>query len=867
MASAARMVAVGLLLLSGAGLLSAPPTPAEIAKAIKQLSDDSFEVREQASKVLRAAGKAAEPALEEAAKNKDAEVSRRAQEILEEFKWGIYPDTPAPVANLVNRYRTGDEKTKLEAIRDLIKTGTPGADALRKITVVEDNVLFRQEVQAEIARYLSEAVGPLILAGDSAAIERLVELGLASERDVGYRNYAAWMLFRGKLDEKIPQIKPQVEKDAKAGRDADILFYLCRARGDHAGARWAAEKRTTSSRLLYAILAESGDWKELAQRWSKQEQENFGVEGHTFAVAYQRLAGNRDELEKAVAALRKFGEEHLEDRGYISLAAKGLFLNDRPDEAMALLLKGKQYAPAFDILVFQSKYKEALELAEKDDTDKALQLSKAKVLHTLGLRDKSAPLFTKLTEEIEERTESPTPRDIVKAQHRLGMKAESMAYCAALLKKDTSPETRDPLLGILFPDQGASAGVWWTVFRNQYTADETEKILNKMTQLFEGKLPAKDFDDLLKKAEEVGVGAKEGGEVALQQALAEACIAAGKTDQAITYLERTLAKTTDSAPILRLADLLAEKKSWADAGKRYREAWDKDQSQPLPLYLHGWCLLKAGKEAEGKKAIEAAHEMPLGNEYIRYQFAKALTERGHPADAQRERELILKVGAIDGWACNETFRLSAYAAGQRKDFDQAAESFEQFRLRCMKTGVSFIEFSAHVQVPAMAHQNRARAFLAAGKLDEAKKEWEISLKLVPGNVNLPIALVAALEKAGRKPEADELFKTVFDLHQKLRKDFPQSASNHNTVAWLAAICRRNLDVAEEAATAATKLEPNSAGYLDTFAEVQFQRGNTAKAIDAMKRCIAAEPKNEYFRKQLKRFEAGDPKSEVPEEGE
>jgi hypothetical protein len=34
----------------------------------------------------------------------------------------------------------------------------------------------------------------------------------------------------------------------------------------------------------------------------------------------------------------------------------------------------------------------------------------------------------------------------------------------------------------------------------------------------------------------------------------------------------------------------------------------------------------------------------------------------------------------------------------------------------------------------------------------------------------------------------------------------------------------------------------------------------------MKRCLALEPKNDYFQKQLKRFEAGDPKAPVPEEG-
>src|SRR5262245_6152675 len=196
MASAARTVAIVWLLLAALGSLAAPPTPEEIAKAIKQLGDDSFEVRQAASKLLRTAGKAAEPALEEAAKSTDAEISRRSKEILEEFKWGIYPDTPERIATIVNRYRVGDNDAKLQALRDLIKTGEEGAHALRKITVVEDNAAFRQEVHAEIARYLAESLGTMHQMGDHATIERLLELGLASEREASYRNYAAWLLFR-----------------------------------------------------------------------------------------------------------------------------------------------------------------------------------------------------------------------------------------------------------------------------------------------------------------------------------------------------------------------------------------------------------------------------------------------------------------------------------------------------------------------------------------------------------------------------------------------------------------------------------------------------------------------------------------------
>ena len=63
---------------------------------------------------------------------------------------------------------------------------------------------------------------------------------------------------------------------------------------------------------------------------------------------------------------------------------------------------------------------------------------------------------------------------------------------------------------------------------------------------------------------------------------------------------------------------------------------------------------------------------------------------------------------------------------------------------------------------------------------------------------------------------------------------------------------------------AVELTPNHAGNIDTLAEVHFQRGNKDQAIQLMKKCIELEPKNRYFRNQLKRFEAGDAKAPLPE---
>src|SRR5438270_1130800 len=92
-----------------AGLAAAAPapkavTPAQIKQAIESLASPRFAVREQASKLLWEAGRAAEADLRAAADSKDEETANRAKAILEKFDWGLYPDTPAEIVTLIGRF-------------------------------------------------------------------------------------------------------------------------------------------------------------------------------------------------------------------------------------------------------------------------------------------------------------------------------------------------------------------------------------------------------------------------------------------------------------------------------------------------------------------------------------------------------------------------------------------------------------------------------------------------------------------------------------------------------------------------------------------------------------------------------------------
>jgi tetratricopeptide (TPR) repeat protein len=148
-------------------------------------------------------------------------------------------------------------------------------------------------------------------------------------------------------------------------------------------------------------------------------------------------------------------------------------------------------------------------------------------------------------------------------------------------------------------------------------------------------------------------------------------------------------------------------------------------------------------------------------------------------------------------------------------------------------------------------------------MDDALKDAELCLAALPGNTELQTLLVPELEKLGHKQEADTLFARGLEPHAKLCREYPASAWAHNSLAWLCAATRRNLDTALEHAQKAVALEPTTAGYHDTLAETYFRRGEQDKAIEEIKKSIALDGKRQYFKKQLKRFEAGNPKTELP----
>jgi tetratricopeptide (TPR) repeat protein len=860
---------LGLTLVAGAVPAQAAPPAEQIARWIGDLGSDDFDARQKATEALWKAGAAAEPALEEAARSTDPEVARRAREILNKFRTGIYPDTPAAVVALVRRFQAAEPSSRRSLVGDFCKQGKPGLAAVRKLAGLEEDAETRRNLFDQIARDSGRAAGVMLADGDATAAEEVLEASLDPSQPATLRNYAAYFLLRGKVDDKARQLRSQVERTGDK-KTAAVLAYLCRAKDDLASARWAAE-RSGDAGLVENLAEEQGDWKALLQlRGKKPESTPRPPTISGVNAMYLRLAGKTAEAEAELRGLAEQG-------GWP--AALPLFLNDRPADAIAAFQHARQWGAAVEFLALQFRHGEAMGLAagarpDKDEEKVSLAVARARALAGLGELEQARHELAKLGPPPAANREDSAYGMVFKAESDLGFRDLIQEQAVRVLSGPTAGRYTGSILDGLYGDRSVAALLWWGFLRDRFSKEQVATTFGRLRAVFEDHKPGPDFEALVEaEAEALARRAHErdqtAGSTEYQRdlaALAEVCQAAGKEALAQTYLEKAASLPGDGTALQRLGDVLAERGRWVQAAERYGQAWEKDRSRPLPLYLRGTALTKAGHAREGQSLQERAHLLALADDDLRYELAEALSKRGLTEAAYREFDLLARTAEFRSVYMTNVLAELTPDVISRKDYVRAALYYQRVALNVLQTGASFVDNDAYLTVPHSVHLNRARSLLAAGQLDEARPEIEACLAILPGDADVAHAAVLELTKRGRKTEADQLFSRVWSVQEKVCTAYPRCARSHNELAWLAARCRRDLDRALEHARKAVELEPKRVSFLDTLAEVYFQRGDRDKALELMKKCLEMEPKKDFYRQQLRRYEAGDPAAEVPAEG-
>ena len=834
----------------------------QIAEAIEQLGHPKYHVREKATKFLWSVGEAAAPALRRALKSDDPEVVHRARSILERFNYGIFPDTPKEIVQLAEQYRDGAPAAKRSAVQKLLEVGPEAYPTLLAISTSEADAGLRQEILRQLRPHVTKMVPILLAGGKPAEAEAMLQLAAGTGSDSSIRDYAAYLLLTGRLDEHIRQLVAQGPASAHAAKS---LVYFHRARGDLEKAREAAEK-AGDERLLRSILLELGDWRGLAKPTGTNEFAT-DIEALGFQAAYHRLAGDKDGFKKAVAEIKALAGKGRKDLN-AWFAAEALLINDRPREAVDVLIANRQYGQAFELLSVRLEFSEALELVEKGRSEKvkdlfSLELALARSLGSLGEKERAGEILSRL---IAEQQQDPYHlAKVMEVEHALHLEEQALRHCAAALAGTDDSQVSSRLLSWLFPERPTQRDVWWRTFRRSFPDEPHEVTLKRLGELMQGKTAREKLAALAEQAEAAAAELPRKEEAEWLRAVGQTLQAAGAEQLALKYFEKAASVSGSSAHWTCLGDFLAGKKRWKEAAGHYGSARQADAGQSVPVYLQGWALAQAGREAEGKRLMKLALLLPLADEAERHKLADALDEHGLSAEAHRQRQLILRTGRFTSWYLDNCLDHLGRRALAEKDYSRAAECFERCRLDCLRTSTAFASVRGYLVLAARVHSARAREHLAKGQIDKALEAARTSVAALPGSIGVVLELVPELDKLGRGEQADQLFAESFGRLEDVCRRYPRGPGHHNNAAWLAARCGRRLDRAVAYAARAVELDPDNPAYIDTLAEAHFRRGEREEAVRLMVKCVRLDPDNPWFQQQLKRFRSAAATQEAPAE--
>jgi len=850
--------------------LAAPPD-GEVARAIRELGDSRYAVREQAERTLWELGARAEAALRAAAGSADPEVARRAAQIVEKFDWGIYPDTPAEILALIGRYRSGDEDARHQSVRDLVKRGPAAYDVLAKllnrVTAAE-----RQAVALTVGRAVGDELPRLVRDADLAGAERLLNIGLTVEAESGplADHYVAVVL----LADRVAAVRPIWEGRAGAGSRpaAEMAVRLARAAGDAPAARRFA-RLAGREELIDLVLWEQGDWAALAAREPAVNAQRSGPTALDagFHAHCQRRAGNARAARETLAKLAAGPDS-------ADLVAQALLLNERPADALTLLRAAPFRSFEFDLHAYRLDYAAAFATAERVvneemlDRRGRLQVQVARTAALVGDRTRARQLFAALTHEASAPVDGSMLAEVIRAGRVSGFTAELTDHAARFLdalSTQAVTEGNDPTSGVLealLPKRGAEAAAWWRFLTDRSPKTPAGERLRQvqavlappagtrrlmppdLASAFFARIPDEPPEERAK-----GL-----------QALAAAYRAAGQVDSARKFLRQGTAAANSATAWIRLGDFEREHRRWLDAADAYSRAADRGRPKPLALYLRADCLARLGRAAESKAEAALAFRLSVGKFEERVQLATELADRGLSDAARREREFTLQAAGEQDWYSGNGISQLAHEALTRRDFTRAADLYERTAGGILRQGLQFVDPAAYLNVPRLARLCRARAALAAGDVDTALAHADAVLELSPGDLDVPIKLGPDLANRGRPDAADALYRRVTGLYRERLKKYPDSSLLNNGLAWAAACCRRDLDEALGWARAASAANPSAPSYQDTLAEVHFQRGEQAEALAAIRRALALDPDNSYYQGQLKRIEANDRASPAAE---
>lgn len=757
-------------------------------------------------------------------------------------------------------------------------------DKLKELAALYPDKAYRELYTANIRYSPSGMLGHLLNEGE---LERAEQLLREDEGDLGMTMLAAHLAIEGRLDAEIETVRKRFDVDGEK-KDARLLTYLLRAKGDPSAAQEMAEK-VGDPRLLRPLAVERRDWKTAATlqaaslalppvsvAYSVTSDDQRRVEQLGLLASYQRLGGQSAEFEQTIREIKEFAETNKANKELGWNCAEMLLLNDQFDAGLELAARTKPIR-AYNLYSARHEYDKALTvmgweagtlvnrewydaLVAEGPSASQIAVSRfesgirvAKTLRFVGNHEEAEKVLKFLDEfamDINPTGNYPQRNSYLEflsgGLYRMGLTKRAFGVGA----RTVNPSSSYPnLLNRLFVNN-TEVRHWWVLLKLHSPHDSVEERLMKLHRIVKpvAAEPKELFDRLVARAMEHGATITDPRtQPDYWQAIGSGCKRLGRTEAAKTCF----AKIPDHVPAMKaLANLLAAEEQWQEAAQLYEKTWQQDHGQVGSLYLAGDALIRSGQEDRGKELQQQADRLAVQGG-VRHTLALDLFNRGLKDEAMKQWNTVTRLAPFENWNLNEAARRLGDDALSR-DTAQAADLWQQYVLGSTRVIFRFNEDKYYLRLPLLIHKMRALAAIDAKDWEAVARHITIASDANPGDTDLAEELVPILDRVARTAEADLLANKVVDHFRNGVAQHPTAAFHHNNLAWAAARCHRHLDLAMQHATKAIELAPKNGSYIDTLAEVHFHLGDREKAIEFSERAVKLRP-TASLRKQLERF--------------
>ena len=874
--------------MTAAGLSAAPveppkENPSELASILTRLSDESYSVREAATQELWKLGERVIPELRRAAEGRDPEVAIRARELLRKIELGILPDSSPKIVEQVMLYDRGSLDERQRVIVELRKERA--YRQILKLYALEKDENSLAMLESQVRGVAVDAARDCLTSTPPDVHGAFTYLKMARPEAAEYMAMASLHRVLGTLDEEL-------KKSASIqGKDGHLYRYaLLSAAGrlNEAAAEAEEAELPLASARLQLISGDPLPWLQLAPSPPQMVPPAGLANYREYAISTWQGKPVKQELTRDLRRMARMGDEDDQAKALMML-----FLTGDYQEAEKLLEK-RDSGAAFYHFESSERIPEALKIlgidSEKPDyTAWALKRFRVLIddpdaeereipqLGMLGYFLERRGLFRELDEafvaplmELAESNQenfllgvtrlftADNPEDLALPVVRPVLKA-----CTAFAGDDDVRWMQ--IVESLFEAYPNSSDLWRWLADLDPALDRPAR-LEWMCRILEILPDTSDQRGAFYEKAWQAIGKAEKNEhrrlLGLLADASQPPFEEGdkKKGNAATYL-RALEEIEkiDGIPEDRKlvkGYMLSATGRWNDAAQFWIETGKDAPGEPVYFGFAAACLRKAGDEAGAVEMEKKAELLAMGETRALSRIGDYFGMCGDFPRARAWWERAAAECTNDSRSFSKLIQVLGDDASAREDWKRSAAFGEAYALEWAMSGLGRNELSS-VYLRQRLEADFSRGFAGL------EKDREASIRLIGQTLEAPYAdllladyFFAPMREAGLVKMHDEAFEKNWKRLSEVIARFPDGDNTRNSAAWLASRANRRLDEAEKHLDGALKNFPRQAAYLDTMAEVQFARGDRAKALDLSNKGLNEEPLDLQLIRQHQRFTSG-----------